>query len=281
MIFLFFLLPITSIFGLQFHDTDATLSAIERTICSEQKGAYLRFGDGDILVMNGIRNDSHQTLNSKLQIELQEAIQLTGDNVFKTLPLYHKAFGGFEEGMFPGNHETSSEFCENMIHLAECYWHSIDKVYSHAALSFAATQYTDRCINFLITLKRAKPKILIGNKYIPRALIDLLFGTQCIFIPSPESNAYSYINDIENACNQILKEDSDYSIVVVAMGLSGRALEKRLYKNHDNLFLFDFGSLMDALIEAWKFSHNTEKRAWIELCQFDPVQFLDKLKQHF
>ena len=55
------------------------------------------------------------------------------------------------------------------------------------------------------------------------------------------------------------------------MGCSGRVLQKRLYNNHDNIFVFDFGSLMDALC-GW----NT--RAWIELTNFDKDKILEKIK---
>ena len=42
------------------------------------------------------------------------------------------------------------------------------------------------------------------------------------------------------------------------MGCSGRVLAKRLYNNVENIFLFDFGSLMDILC-GW------DTRAWISL----------------
>ena len=55
------------------------------------------------------------------------------------------------------------------------------------------------------------------------------------------------------------------------MGCSGRALQKRLWNNLDNVFLFDFGSLMDAIC-GWP------TRQWIDLTHFDTKQFLHLLK---
>ena len=54
------------------------------------------------------------------------------------------------------------------------------------------------------------------------------------------------------------------------MGCSGRAMQKRIWDNYNNVFLFDFGSLMDALC-------GDKTRAWIELTNFDKSTILDLL----
>jgi hypothetical protein len=54
------------------------------------------------------------------------------------------------------------------------------------------------------------------------------------------------------------------------MGCSGRAMQKKIWDNHDNYFLFDFGSLMDALC-GW------ETRAWIEMSNFNREEFIKKI----
>jgi hypothetical protein len=274
-----FLSYTVSLCSFEFYQTEATLSAIEHAIKNQQPGAYLRFGDGDLLVMNRVRSDSHQIYNDLLKNELQEAIQLTGPHIFKCLPLHIKEFGGFEEGMFPGNHESTPEICHHLLDLAKNYWNPIDKVYSPVVLAFAATQFPDRCLDFLLFLKNSNPLIFIGNQNIPNHLKTLLFGSQCNFIKTPEHNAYTEIDIIEYECNRILSSSTGYQVIITSMGISGRALQKRLYKNHNNIFLFDFGSLMDALSEAWIYSPYTQKRAWIDLTHFDSHQFLEKLKE--
>ncbi len=65
-------------------------------------------------------------------------------------------------------------------------------------------------------------------------------------------------------------DDSEYSVVVTSMGCSGRAMQKKIWDNHDNYFLFDFGSLMDALC-GW------ETRAWIEMSNFNREEFIKKI----
>ena len=56
------------------------------------------------------------------------------------------------------------------------------------------------------------------------------------------------------------------------MGCAGRILQKRLWHKLDNVFLFDFGSLIDAIC-GWK------TRAWIKLTHFDSEAFIKKLSQ--
>ncbi len=277
--FLFILKPIISE-NYTFFQTRDTLEEIREIINSKEKGVYLRFGDGDLFVMNGVRSDSHQISSRLLQKELQEAIRLRGNHVLKCLPLHHKDFGGFEEGMFPGNHECPSDTCKETLRLAKRYWKPIDKIYSPVALAFAAIEFQDLCIDFLLFLKKSNPFLLIGNKHIPIHLKNLLFGDNCNFIQTPESNAYQEIDAIEQSCNLLLSKNSDYKVIIISMGISGRALAKRLYNKHDNIFIFDFGSLMDALSEAWKFSPQTQKRAWIELTKFNCNDFLEKLSNN-
>ena len=49
-----------------------TLDSIKKTISSKIPGAYLRFGDGDILLME-YKNELLQKRNEQLAIEMKEA----------------------------------------------------------------------------------------------------------------------------------------------------------------------------------------------------------------
>ena len=87
---------------------------------------------------------------------------------------------------------------------------------------------------------------------------------------SPSRSSFSKFEEIYSEFKSLTTSDSDYSVVVTSMGCSGRAMQKRIWDNHNNLFLFDFGSLMDALC-GWK------TRAWIEMSNFDRDIFLQKV----
>ncbi len=259
---------------LKFHGTFETLSKIQEIIEKKEKGAYLRFGDGDINLALG-QGELLQSANQRLMFEMREAFSLDHKNVLRCLPLYCKELGGWESGMFPGNHESPYSWCLDILHKSKQLWNSpIIDVYSHAALHFSATTMPQFCINFLKFLKTNNCCLLIGNQNIPEHIRTLLFGEQCIFIPTPTHQSYQSIDTIEKEClaHVAIMPTKTYKIIVTAMGCSGRALQKRLWMKLDDVFLFDFGSLMDALC-GW----NT--RAWIELTKFDEKTFLQKLEQ--
>ncbi len=257
--------------ALRFYGTEETLLEIEKIISNKEKGAYLRFGDGDVNLALG-ENDALQPARHSLMLEMREAFAINGPTVLKTLPLYCKEFNGYEAGMFPGNHAAPYDWCLDILKKAKPLWNGqISDVYSHAALHFAASQYPEMCIKFLKFLRNSNCFMFIGNENIPQEIRDMLFGPDCIFIPTPFQQSYSAIDRIEAECLNKIGNNNEYKIIITAMGCSGRALQKRLWNKLDNVFLFDFGSVMDALC-GW----NT--RAWIELTKFDEKTFIDRLK---
>lgn len=262
------------LFGLNFHRSEDTLNKIMEIISDRQKGAYLRFGDGDVFLANGM-DDGYQTNNLGLQSEMQEAFALNGPTILKCLPLGCKEFGGYEEGMFPGNHELPFDFCTDIFNQAALLWNALIKdVYSMTALAYCSTSNLDLCLKFLKFLKKANCIVLVGNRNIPDHVRELLFGSQCQFVPTPSQNSFDEMDRIEKECLEKIKNTKDYKIIITSMGCSGRILQKRLWNQLDHVFLFDFGSLMDAIC-GW------ETRAWISLTHthFNNQRFVHILEQ--
>lgn len=255
-----------------FHQTEETLKRIEEIINNKDKGMYLRFGDGDLNLAYG-EVDLYQKPNEHLQKEMREAFSLNGPTILKSLPLYCREFNGYEEGMFPGNHECPYSLSIQFLEKAKTLWgEEITDVYSHAALAFAATHKTELALHFLQFLRKNPCSILIGNENIPAHIRTLLFESNCKFIQTPSQNSYQSMDQIEKECLNLISSDREYKVIVLAMGCSGRVLQKRLWNKASNVFLFDFGSLMDALC-GW----NT--RAWIDLTNFDYERFLTDLSK--
>ncbi len=268
-----FLLVSNCYSDIQFHGTKETLETIATIIKNKKSGCYLRFGDGDLNLAHG-QGELYQPFNSGvIKQEMREAFVLNDENILKTLPLYCKEFNGLEPHMFPGNHEVSYEQAQYFIARAQPLWGAeMTDVYSHVALSYAAQYESDLCIQFLRFLKSQNCIAFVGNTNIPHELITLLFGETISIIPTPARNSFSAIDQIQGACQEVLRNHDEYKIIILSMGCSGRILAKRLWKEFNNVFIFDFGSLMDALC-GW----NT--RAWIELTNFDREIFFEKLKQ--
>lgn len=258
--------------ALHFHTSEPTLNKITEIISKKEKGVYLRFGDGDVVLANG-QDDSYQDKNVFLQQEMREAFALNGPNVLKCLPLGCQVFSGLENGMYEGNHGSSDAWCINMVNMAAPFWNGeIGDVYSMTALAHASTSNVGLCINFLKFLKQSNCAVFVGNCNIPVHIRELLFGKECQFVPTPARNSYEEIDRIEKECLEKTANINGYKIIVTSMGCSGRALQKRLWNKLDNVFLFDFGSLMDALC-GW----NT--RAWIDLEHFNAPAFVQTLEK--
>lgn len=219
------------------------------------RGAYLRFGDGDVNLLKG-RNASRQLAMESLQIEMQQTFELNGKGIMKSLPLHSKKYGRCH-GMKEGVHEHTDEWADNI--LRQCFEYFIGShIYSPVALAHLAIMDTPTALEFLRFLKSVNP-LFIGNENIPHHIIKSLFGDTS-HIPVPPEQSYNQIDEIER---QTLRElnlrNKRYDVIVMAMGCPGRPLSKRILKNNDfNLFIFDFGSLLDAL-NGW------ETRTWIKV----------------
>lgn len=276
-LFYVFILPLHS---LEFYKSHETINAIKEAMLLKKKGLYLRMGDGELTIVNDSMNSTHQRYEPKLQKELREGLSINGPYVFKTIPLYHEFYGGLEEHMSPGNHASDKEFCDKQLYKAEQHWgEPVDTVYSHVALSYLACYHPEKAIDFLLFLKNMPCTVLVGNKHIPKSIRTLLFGNNCTFIETPEYQAYDQIDHIEERCKKVLDLVPGYKVVITSMGVSGKALQKRLYNQYDDIFLFDFGSTMDALFNAWEKSKNTNQRAWIPISKFDKDEFIQKFKR--
>lgn len=256
--------------NLTYYSTSETLDAILNVVEKEEKGVYLRLGDGDINLGRGV-SELYQSSNSTLTSLMKDAINMKGENVIKTLPLHNKEWDTLEEGMFPGNHECDVDWCENIIHSFYDITNTQEtEFYSTVALSHQATQNPEKASEFVRTIG-SKVKYFIGNEDIPREILEVVFNKDVIHIKTPSKNSFMKFSEIYNDFAATVADDTEYSIVVTSMGCTGRAMQKKLWDRYDNFFFFDFGSLMDALC-GW----NT--RAWIELTKFDKDQFLGKLK---
>jgi len=162
----------------------------------------------------------------------------------------------------------------NILRKSNALWgDEITDVYSHVALHFSATTYPQECIKFLKFLKDHNCCVYIGNRRVPKHIRDLLFGPDCKFIPTPPRDAYSDVDRIERECLEKIANDGEYKIIVTAVGPVGKIIQKRLWDKYDNVFFFDFGSLIDALC-GW----NT--RQWIQLTRFNAKSFINRMRQY-
>jgi len=230
-----------------------TINKIKNTIRKKQKGAYMRFGDGDVYLMLGLNDMLHKG-NKKMAKEMKEAIKLNIGILHKGLAIHSKLFG-YEPGMENGIHLISNKDALKYLSVSHKYL-NIKKLVTPVALHQLARFHENGCISFLRFLNSTNP-IFVGNQNIKSEIIKKLFGN--IHIKTPLRDSYNEIDRIENELIQILENNrKEFRVVVVAMGCPGRILQKRILKKGYQVYLFDFGSLLDAF-------NGDETRAWISL----------------
>ena len=256
-----------------FHEVIETAEKIIDIIEREKKGGYLRFGDGDIFLAEGNR-DVLQKSTENLAIEMRETFRLNGPNILKSLPLHCSEISKAAKNLCLGLQRSSMEIKGWIISAKKLWGQEMTDVYSPWLLPWLAVYKPQKCIEFLRFLKNKNCCLLVGNKNIPAHVREVLFGQDCTFVATPNTNAYSHIDQIEKACLEKIKDDDQYKIIIISMGCAGRVLQKRLWKKRDNVFFFDFGSLMDALCDIQDFV-----RWWQKSAQFDGKKFLRLLEQ--
>jgi hypothetical protein len=234
-----------------------TLDDIENAIINNRVGCYLRFGDGDIFLATG-RDDMLQKSSAKLKDEMHEALLIKGEYVFKCLMIHSELFG-YEKEMFLGNHKNTDMQSLDLIRIAFPYFIGY-KIYSPVALHFEATYNVTRANIFLKHLK-SRTQIFIGNENISSEIVKKLFGNAS-HIKTPSQNAYDKIERIEKETIKTLDNLSQYCVVCLAMGCAGRPMIKRLFSRNYNIFLFDFGSLLDGIC-------GDQSRTWMKVVNVD------------
>lgn len=230
-----------------------TLNDISEAIDKKQRGAYMRFGDGDINLLLGI-DDLLQHSSKDFQEEMKEAFNLRGNNLYKCLPIHSNKFGK-EPDMKPGYHSASDKWAISILH--KCFEYFIgQKIYSHVALSYIAVSDDEYTVKFLNKIKSLNP-IFIGNKDIKINIIQKILSARSHIKTDPKFS-YGDIDRIEQESLKVIESSNDdFILIVIAMGCAGRVLQKRLLtKTKKNIFIFDFGSLLDIF-------NGDETRAWM------------------
>ena len=243
-----------------------TLEKLLKHLSRKEKCAYVRTGDGDINLLNG-ENDSYNRCTDDFKHEMKEVFELSDPNFMKCLPLY--IGDNAEPNMCPGNHLCDISFYNHIISKVGTYIQYFPSVYSHVSLCYQATYDPEYAIHFLKELKKAclvNSTYVIGNSTTSTELIRLFFGNNINRILTDSKDSYANINTVWNTISNSINKDR-YTIFIIFMGCAGRPLQKRIWKTYDNVFIFDVGSLMDAI-------SGQDTRAWIKISGFNPNQFL-------
>lgn len=249
-----------------------TINKIIVMISKQEKGAYVRFGDGDLNIIGGI-NEQYNKFNINAKKELIESITIDDIGYLKGFCLLCNKYNLLENKMWPGNHEWPENRCVLLYkQLYNIRKKDINEYYTPVAFNYYLTTYPEKSFPLMKNIRDLCLKnsvIFIGNNSINKNIINLYFGKKYAFIESPSKNSYDSIDNIEKQIFYHLNIDNNYKIIIICCGVTTRCLAKRIWKNNNvkcKYFILDLGSIIDAL-------SGNETRQYILETKFNHIKF--------
>lgn len=177
--------------------------------------------------------------------------------------------------MGPGTHLIPDDIAQQWAQKMMPFFMG-EPVYSSVALHHTAIYPKELAMEFLAEIKSHCP-IFVGNRDTPEGVRNALFGVGHSHVPTPARDAWSASDSVHEMLIALLDKDSDtipYRVVVLAAGCSSRAFCARLWVSspNPNLYIFDFGSLLDWLSGNYTRAWMTEQKE-----KFDVQGFLDHM----
>lgn len=234
-----------------------TLDILNKKLDENKPFAYLRFGDGRILMMDGWQGEeSDHFYNAKLKEELIKSIQIQDENYLISIGCGYEE----EEGMKPGtfgrfsNNDTLKKIIEKNTKQKEFL--------NFITLHYYSLYEPKLVIEFINKIKKRKV-VVVGGKHLKT--VTKYFNAK--FIETPTFDAYE---KIERIYKSIYRKKSE--IVILAAGMCSAVIQKRLFEDGANIITLDFGSLLDGML-------NLQTRRWIVENPEKIKEFMKLLKQ--
>jgi len=218
-----------------------SLIKLQDALDASKKAYYVRFGDGDSLMLNkSIKRDNRnkQENTRELRKELHESLNINE-------PFYLRAASGsypIEPGMVDGlfapfyNREDLDVILTQQ--LDEPTEELFNPILFHYLGVFAPkvlTAFIDRNI-------RHRSTMFIGS--CSKEAMEKFFGKIKYYVETPSGNSYGAIQAF---WPQVEKFSSDVDNIILATGQTSKVLAKRLWKINAEVHCIDIGSIVDPL----------------------------------
>ena len=219
----------------------STMEAIITALRGQRRLAYMRFGDGDVLILNG-GSDSHQKISTALIKDHRKAFSLHGPDVIKALPLHSKKFGA-DDNMGPGEHMWSDDYANQML-MGTFEYFIGSKIWSPVAIHYCMVYRPDLAKLFFAEIGAHEP-IFVGGQHNDSPVIEKLLGSRAI-VRTPSKDAYCEIDRIYGEITSLAEaRNKEFDVIVFSCGMSSRILIDQLHRLGKNLYLFDLGSIVE------------------------------------
>jgi hypothetical protein len=228
-----------------------TMIEIIEKIKKNEKGFYIRFGDGDFNLSQNM-NDMLAVCNNDIKNSINHTMSIRDERVMISIPHHCKLYNTIEEGMYPGNHEYPDEMVINFLKILKENKSSFPKkIYTNVALSYCSYHCPEIVLKLHSEIKKCNA-IFIGNYKYSDEFLYKLFGKSVYRINTNDNNAYNQHDKVFSELHDYItnKNINQYFIIILAAGCASRAFCSEIYDKYfssHSFFVFDYGSLLDYL----------------------------------
>ena len=234
------------------------------SLLEEKYFYFLRFGDGDLTLIEGASSEQRHKNSPQLQQELTEALKIFNANyiVSSTAGAYNDSSGAY---FWINDDRVKLQLDYRLRNI----WSKFRST-SYHALIFQHTLEFDQAwlISFLKNLTKDKKVLFIaGDDLCGKELVHKALNINEEIAFSGLSNSY-YI--LDSHMDSIIKAVKEHDIILPVLGMGTRVLAKRLWNMETNKTVVDLGVMIDALARA---SHRGWTKRMIE------QGFVDKFEE--
>jgi len=198
---------------------------------------FVRFGDGEFKTLMG-ENHRNYVYNSSLADELKKSFEINNDNYFISLPINYP----FDEYWAQGVYKRFKIENEIVQVISEKFKHLKDIYHNPCIIHCTLVRNPEKLKYFLDKHIRPKSKMFIGGA--SKSDAEKLYGKIDYYIQTPFKHAYEKIDEW---WPEVEKNASKVDLIIPSIGSSSNVVSLRLWNNNIRCYVFDFGSIIDAV----------------------------------
>ena len=213
---------------------------------------YVRFGDGDLALMRGDKNEAFHTNSPELRRELIQSFKIKDSDYLIGCVAGMQQEGEMRPGVF-----APFRYDARLIEQAEK--HQPDAYFENPiALAYKYVFDNGWWVDF-VDIIRSKKTLFIGSESVGRSYIPWTEFNAERIISLSDSNSYDDLQKWDE-WEWISIQARLHDLIVCATGVATRVIAKRLWKEGVRVTFIDIGSVVDALA-------GIKSRTWIKETQ--------------
>lgn len=220
-----------------FYSPEETIEVLNQKLSHDpiQRGAFVRFGDGEMSLINGWEGKASNHITSKKLIEeLKNAVHSEGDDYMiafignNNLP--HMAKGTFQTEWKHREYVEIFEVVKNT-----------NKIYNAVAFHYLSMFRPEMIVDFVNRRIRNRRTMLVSHHDNRR--VAYILGCKH-FIEVPKRQAYYSKSEF---WLELIEKSKDVEIILFGCGVASKPFQKEIWDKGYPVFTLDAGSWLDAI----------------------------------